>query len=303
MITGIYPRDLPPSAGPAEALRSAADLGFGAVQFGSVGALSVTLDPGELGDMAALARSLGVQVWFEGGMLNACHLDRAGDLLEAGEGDLRKGLHRVLGLAGEVFGERGLTVIIGKEEDRFDPVAPWAEQLGATATLLRELAPVVRDAGARLLVKTHEEITTAEVLRLIDEVGADVLGVAFDPVNVVVRLEEPSAAGRRVAEHVAAVHLDDAQICSTPTGFHRRLCPLGEGVVGSAALPDSDRLVVDFHRAELAMPCFDPNWLAAHPDARPAELAWLSGAARVHRDHDLSIAARLHAARGFLGLS
>ena len=47
-------------------------------------------------------------------------------------------------------------------------------------------------------MKTHEEITTTEAMRLVEEVGEDVLGIAFDPVNVVVRGELPTAAACRV---------------------------------------------------------------------------------------------------------
>jgi sugar phosphate isomerase/epimerase len=61
------------------------------------------------------------------------------------------------------------------------------------------LAPVLREQGCRIDLETHEEITTHEVVALISAVGPDVLGVTFDPANVVVRGEDPLAAAQRVA--------------------------------------------------------------------------------------------------------
>lgn len=63
--------------------------------------------------------------------------------------------------------------------------------------------------GSRLLLKTHEEITSFEIVRIIEKVGADVIGVLLDPVNFVARLEEPIVYNARVAPYVRQVHLED----------------------------------------------------------------------------------------------
>ncbi|MEV6227391.1 TIM barrel protein [Saccharopolyspora shandongensis] len=186
-------------------------------------------------------------------------------------GDLLCGFGRTLASAA-VLGVHELTAIVGVEADRFDAAIPWPEQLRATGDLLVRLAPALRDAGSRLLIKTHEEITTFEIVRLVESVGPDVLGVAFDPVNVVVRLEDPVAAARRVVPHVRAIHLDDAWLCRTSRGLARRMCPLERGILDwPRLLPEDARPVLDFHRAELELPYFDQAWLAAQPD-RLAEI-------------------------------
>ncbi|MCF7547536.1 TIM barrel protein [Pseudonocardia sp. WMMC193] len=291
---GICLRDLPGAPGPAASAAVAARLGFGGVHLPSVHAASPTLDHGELAELAAAGAEHGVSFTVGGGFLAAHHLDRAAALTQ--DGDLARGLARVLAAAA-VLGTRELAVVLGPESDRFDPVLPWSEQLRATAVLFRLLAGVLRDAGARLVVKTHEEVTTEEVVRLVEEVGPDVVAIGFDPVNVLVRLEDPVAAARRVAGAVATVHVDDARIARTPRGFVRRAALLGTGVVDwagiDAALADEPRRV-DLHRAEPAMPAFDARWLAAQP-ATALDLARTAGWAGPDREPP-SLADRLAAA-------
>ncbi|MEV0697910.1 TIM barrel protein [Saccharopolyspora sp. NPDC050389] len=293
----ICARDLPGApADPAEAVGKARELGFGGVHFPSVTAISARHEARQLAEFAEFAAEQQVNVSLAVGMLNAYRLERAAELLAAGSGDLLRGFDRTLASAA-ALGVHELTVIVGTEADRFDPAIPWPEQLRATGDLLARLAPVLRDAGSRLLIKTHEEITTFEIVRLVEAVGPDVLGVAFDPVNVLIRLEDPVAAARRVAPHTRAIHLDDAWLCQTPRGLARRMCPLGRGILDwPPQLPEDTRLVLDFHRAELELPYFDQTWLAAQPDATCAELAALAAHAAADREPVSDLGVRLTAA-------
>ena len=287
-------RDLPGTPRPGDAAQVAARLGFDGVHLPSLHDASPALDHEELADLAAAAAEHGVGFTVGGGFLAAHHLDRATALMV--DGDLARGLQRTLAAA-LMLGTCELAVVLGPESDRFDPVQPWSEQLRATAVLYQRLAAVLRDAGARLVVKTHEEVTTAELAWLADEVGPDVVAIGFDPVNVLVRLEDPVAAAHRVADVVAVVHVDDARLARTSRGFVRRAERLGAGVLDwseiDAALPNPPRLL-DLHRADLDMPAFDPHWLAAQP-ATAADLARTARLARPDRPA-LDVAARFAAA-------
>ncbi|BAS16810.1 xylose isomerase domain protein TIM barrel [Arthrobacter sp. Hiyo8] len=55
--------------------------------------------------------------------------------------------------------------------DRFRTDAPWADQLVAIEKFLRLLAPVARDHGVHMNIETHEEITSYEIVRLVEAVG------------------------------------------------------------------------------------------------------------------------------------
>jgi sugar phosphate isomerase/epimerase len=226
------------------ALREAAARGFAACLFGSVFDLSPRLDPAEIADVNAIAAGQGVRVAVGSVSLHPWRAGADDRLLAAGDGDALSGLRRMLE-ASAMLAERDLLTIIGRVEDRYDRLIPWAEQLRAAGIMLRRLAPLLRDAGLRLLVKTHEEITADEVARLIDQVGDDVVGVALDPVNLLVIVFAGGAA-------------------------RRLLCAVGDGIVDwpgviATTRPRAPTWWVELHRGQFTVAPFDPDWIAHHP--------------------------------------
>ena len=98
----------------------------------------------------------------------------------------------------------------------------WEEQLQATERFLKKLAPIARDLGIHMNVETHEEITTWEVVRLVEAVGPDVMGVTFDVANVLQRGEDPVAAAHRVGPYVRQTHLKDFALTFVEEGILRQ---------------------------------------------------------------------------------
>src|SRR5438046_642930 len=80
-------------------------------------------------------------------------------------------------------------------------------------------------------METHEEITTFEVVRLVEAVGPDVMGVTFDIANVTHRGEDPVAAAHRVAPYTRQTHLKDMILVLDEDGARRQMRPCGQGVV------------------------------------------------------------------------
>jgi sugar phosphate isomerase/epimerase len=288
-VTGILKSSIPgfQSLDTPGALAKTANYGLSATVFSGLQQLSATLDPGELSAVRDLAAEKGLSIgtsieWInpltERGRVNAAF----------GGGDLLAGLTRLV-KAAHAIGIDDAFFMVGKIEDRFDPDISWGAQLDATRDILKRLAPVLRDLGAKVLVKTHEEITTFEIVRLVEAVGADVLGVALDPVNLLCRIEDPVEATRRVAPYVAQVHVDDAVLRFEGGEMRRYLCPLGEGAVDWRSIlplvPKAKRLL-EFHSGQFAMPVFDPSWRRAQPDLTLDEYASvLSAAANLPQDY------------------
>lgn len=131
----------------------------------------------------------------------------------------------------------------------------------------------------RLDLETHEEITTFELVRIVEAVGADVLGITFDTANVLVRCEDPVRAMRRAAPYVRTTHVRDAALAFTGEGIGRFLLPVGQGVIDWPALlaPLAGRDVmlsiegVISSRAEMSLHVDDERWVRAHPDLTAAE--------------------------------
>lgn len=257
------------------ALQAAAQMGLKGVLFNSLFDLSPTLDPAELRAVRTEADRLGLYISSMLGVLNPALPFRGEPIAKAGGGDLETGVKRLVRLAADI-GIHDMFFVIGMIEERFHETVSWHDQRHALAAMLLRCAPALRECKSKLLLKTHEEITTSEVVALVRTVGPDLLGIAFDPVNVVCRLEDPVEAARRVAPYVAQVHVDDAIVRFQEGGIRRYLAPVGEGVLDwetiIALMPEA-RVWVEMHSGQFAMPVFDPAWLAAQPDIVLAEYA------------------------------
>jgi 3-oxoisoapionate decarboxylase len=292
MKLALYSRSVEGSdgLGPEAILDHVAELGLDGCLFASPLELSARLDLAELQAVRDHAGSLGLYIEVALGQINPFHFSARPDLLALGDGDMRVALERVLHAVCAI-GCTDLMFSIGTLADRFSQSTAWHEQLQATDRFLASLAPLLRDLGCRLDLKTHEEITSFEILRLVESVGPDVLGASFDPVNVLARVEDPLAAARRLAPYVRQVHIDDALLRLTERGLDRWLCPCGSGVLDwpaiLAALPNDVRLTIELHRAHLEMPIFDPNWLAAQPELTILEFAAVLKLAQASRSRRL----------------
>lgn len=310
-MIGIVRSSLPDSAGrsAAETLVRAKVADLDGVLFNSVTELSQTLDAAELRSVRAEADRLGMHLSAMIGMINPALPVRAGETLALGDGNLETGLRRMIAAAGGI-GISELMFSIGKIEDRFSLAVPWTTQMEAVTELIGRLAPLLREYRIRLLLKTHEEITSNEVVALVERVGSDLLGAAFDPVNSLCRLEEPVAAARRLAGCAAQVHADDAVLRFQEGGMRRFLAPIGEGVVDwdtiLAILP-SAHVWIELHSGQFCMPVFDGEWLRSQRGIALVEYAALLGKAAQYGSRDIPWdqtvpAGRLdHAYQRFLG--
>jgi sugar phosphate isomerase/epimerase len=270
----------------------------------SVFELSESLDSHELADARARAHDQGIELVAGLPYLHPRRIDADAELLRAGHGDARAGLRRAIEAAAQ-FDGRDAPFVLGYVEDRMSLHIPWAAQLDDAAALLEQLGPLLRDLDLRLCIKTHEEITTFEIARMIERVGADILSVGFDPVNSLLRMEDPLAAAARVAPYTAHIYLDDATFTAEGTGFRRWLCEAGRGVLDwdamaavlAAGAPDA-RYWVDLHSGQFAIEPGDPFWLGANPDlTTPEREAILAFAAAGDRTWTAADRARLEAAQ------
>jgi sugar phosphate isomerase/epimerase len=300
MKVGVDGRKIPGAArlGAIGTLERARALGLDGVFFRSVFEMSPTLDPGELRAIRERADALGLYLETGLGSVNPYTTGEYPEIRALGGGDYRLGMERLIhacaaigcvelwvGLAHYQRGYPGYF-----DYDRFRTDAPWPDQLQATERFLARLAPALRAAGCRLNVETHEEITTFEVVRLVEAVGPDAVGVTFDIANVLARAEDPVAAARRIAPYVRLTHVKDALLAFDAAGLTRHPCTCGEGVIDWAAiLPILGRHAPRLHLsienptsdASLGIQIFDPVWQASHPELSIGELAEMVRLARL----------------------
>ena len=100
-----------------------------------------------------------------------------------------------------------------------------------TVARLRTVVPDYEAAGVTLGLETYEQISTTDLLAIVDEVDSPHLGIVLDPANCVANLEDPRDVVRRLAARVVNVHVKDFTFTRRNgwAGFTLASCPLGEG--------------------------------------------------------------------------
>jgi sugar phosphate isomerase/epimerase len=265
-------------------------IGLDGVFFKSIVHISETLDPVELAEARAHADELGL--YLEAGVsgVNPYNASEEPHIRQFGGGDTLLGYRRMIE-ASAAIGCVDLSAITAHWQpsmtgrfvyDRFRTDVSWPEQLAGVESLLRRLAPILRDCGARISLETHEEITSFEVVRLIEAVGPDVVSASFDTGNVLCRGEDPTAAARRLAPYVRTTHIKDAVLVFDSDGLVRQQRSLGHGVLDWPEIltilhehAPGLTLSLEDNPGLMRIGLYEPEWLAGHPDLVPAELAAL----------------------------
>jgi 3-oxoisoapionate decarboxylase len=105
--------------------------------------------------------------------------------------------------------------------------------------LLKEVLPAFADRGTTIGLETYEQVSTDDLIRVVEGVGSPLLGVCLDPANSVARLELPVDVIDRTAPFVVNMHVKDFTFTRQAgwVGFSLIGCPLGEGLL------DYDRMI------------------------------------------------------------
>lgn len=292
MRLGVDGRKIPElvKRGAIGSLEHGKQLGMAGLFFRTVLDMSPTLDPGELTAIRQRADELGMYMETGLGKVNPFASAEAPELRAIGDGDIVEGFRRMIAACAAIeCRELWISTANFKPQyrgrlayDRFRTDVTWQDQLDATERFLHKLAPIAVDHGVHLNLETHEEITSFEVVRLVESVGPHVLGVVYDTANPLQRGEHPLFAARRLARYVRQTHLKDAFLGYHDGALDFQLRPIGQGVVDmrqllpilAAANPDlnlsieNDNSHIDRPRPVVRrrVEVFDAPWLAGHPD-------------------------------------
>ncbi|KHL94504.1 sugar phosphate isomerase [Paenibacillus sp. IHB B 3415] len=274
---------------PVEKLEYAHSLGLEGLFFRTILDISPKLDRLQIGAVQQKAQELGLYLEAGLGRVNPYTNPETPELRAAGDGDVLLGFRRMMEAAAAVdirelwISTGGAKPYKGKfGTDRFRTDVLWEEQLEATLRLLLKLKPIALDLGLHLNMETHEEITSYEIVRLIEAVGSEVMGVVFDTANVMIRGEHPVLAAKRLAPYVRQSHIKDAYLELTDGGVYQRAMP-GEGngaVDFRAVLTELNRYNPDVTLSfeaqvsrngripgePMLIEIYDPEWIQGHPD-------------------------------------
>lgn len=246
--------------------------GLEGAQFGGVRGLSPDLDTGHLKEIAASAAEKNLYCHSS---VSNCNPHRA----KLSPDEHYKQLTEEIVAVAEC-GWHELHTVLGGGEERYLESVPWTQQLDDSAKFLRRMAPVLREHNCRIDIETHGDVTTFELIRIIEDVGPDVVGICLDTANLLCHAEHPTDAARRAAPYVHLTHIKDGMITFTNRGYRRQTLPPGRGILAwqhilpilaeySPNLP----LSIEDHKWLFEFHAFEPQWLRLHPDLTREELA------------------------------
>lgn len=81
--------------------------------------------------------------------------------------------------------------------------------LAEAEALLRQQLPAFEGAGVTLALETYEQLSSSDLVSLVETVGSSHLGICLDPANCVARLEHPIDVIDRCAPYVKNLHVKD----------------------------------------------------------------------------------------------
>ncbi|MCR2823297.1 sugar phosphate isomerase/epimerase family protein [Lederbergia panacisoli] len=279
-----------------QALERAKAEGFEGIYYKSPLSISSSLDMGELKSAIDCANDMGLYIDLGIGRVNPFNTNETPDVWLLGGGDYKLAIEKMLFAAAHMGVKELVGVTAGWKEmhsgyhvyDRFRTDVTWQDQLMATTKFLKSLVPVLKETGTRINLETHEEITSYEILRIIEEVGEDVIGVTFDTANVVARGEDPVAVAERTAPYVHQVHAKDCILYFSDTGLVRQVKPPGQGIVDFEKIikilnqhQPNLHLQVEDHKGLMHCDIFVQEWRDSHPDLNIGEVAELVKMARI----------------------
>jgi sugar phosphate isomerase/epimerase len=125
---------------------------------------------------------------------------------------------------------------------------------------LRGSMTAFADAGVTLALETYEQVSTRDLVGVIEGVGHPLLGICLDPANAVAALENPRDVIDLTAPYVKNIHVKDFAFTRRGgwVGFTLEGARLGEGLL------DYDYLIETVRPDERGINRIVEHWLPLH---------------------------------------
>jgi len=158
--------------------------------------------------------------------------------------------------------------------------------LGEAEGYLRDAMGAFADAGMTLALETYEQVSSTDLVGLIEAVSHPSLGICLDPANAVAALENPRDVIDRTAPYVKNIHVKDFAFTRRGgwVGFTLEGAPLGTGLL------DYDYLIETVRPDERGINRIIEHWLPLHDTLEETvrlEDEWNTHNLRVLNEHSL----------------
>lgn len=239
-------------------LRKAAELNLDGVQLCDPRHLE-SLEYGYVSGLRQKAESLGLYLGLGTGGTNPDHLQ-----------NMVRTAH--------VLGSPLVRTFVGKPRPTSSQA--MADLLSATGAEIAQVIPVCERYGVSLVLENHQDLTTDELLTLLEFLDSEWVGICFDTGNPLALLEDPRECATAFGPLIRSVHLKDYQVVARSDGFLLLGCALGEGVVDlsavlevlAASAPQAN-LNIEAFMGKHICPALEEDYLKHLPEATAHALA------------------------------
>ncbi len=181
-------------------------------------------------------------------------------------------------------------MLSGRRYETFGSIAEFRRFAETSTRSLKAAADVVARHGVRLAVENHKDWRADELLRILNQVGNDHVGVCLDTGNSIALLEDPMEVVEALAPRAFTTHFKDMALEEYKDGFLLSEVPLGTGVLDlprvvrlvRAARPEIRLNLEMITRDPLKVPCLQGGYWATFPDLPGKEVARALSFVRSH---------------------
>jgi sugar phosphate isomerase/epimerase len=112
----------------------------------------------------------------------------------------------------------------------------WEAHLQKQIAVLQRARPLAEEYNVVIAPENHQDVDSADLVRICDEVGGRHIGVTLDAVNPLAVAEDPIAFAETLGARIVNVHLKDYFLYLSDAGYRLVRSPLGAGVLDVAGL-------------------------------------------------------------------
>jgi sugar phosphate isomerase/epimerase len=98
-----------------------------------------------------------------------------------------------------------------------------------TIQKLKEIMSYCEKKDVRIAVENHQDLTSGQILEVLEQVDHPHLGVCLDTGNALGVLEDPLAAAERLAPHTFMTHIKEYAVMQKGSGYVFWTVPTGQG--------------------------------------------------------------------------
>jgi sugar phosphate isomerase/epimerase len=208
-----------------------------------------------LEEASGLARDLGLFIEIETGGTDPEHLRRMID-------------------ASKSLGASVLRTFIGGGLDRYRAgYEVWQQKLKGAEAQLRQVASYAKERGMRIALENHGDVRTGELLRLIENVGSEWVGVCLDTGNQLFLLEDPMESAEKLAPYTFSTHIKAYRVAFCTEGMVVEGCALFDDdipnreivsvLIERSPLKEKLHLNLEVPFERIVVPFFDGRYLEA----------------------------------------